>query len=125
MEDKEFDSLNVVPFIDIMLVLLTIVLVTASFIASGAIPVSLPTAKGQAQLQQKEIRLVIRKDGTIFYENTQVNLVDLERLLSPLERNLQISVFADRDARVQRLVDVLDLLKRLGFQKVHIRTQES
>lgn len=44
MDDKPFESLNVIPFVDIMLVLLTMVLTTASFIAVGRIPLSLPHA---------------------------------------------------------------------------------
>ena len=44
MEEKEFDYINVIPLVDVMLVLLTIVLTTSSFIASGMIPVDLPKA---------------------------------------------------------------------------------
>ena len=42
---KKFDQINVIPFIDIMLVLLAIVLMTATFIAQGKIDVNLPTSK--------------------------------------------------------------------------------
>ena len=45
MDEKGFDGINVIPFIDIMLVLLTIVLTTATFIANGTIPVNLPKAE--------------------------------------------------------------------------------
>ena len=41
MKEKEFDYINVIPFIDIMLVLLTIILTTSTFIAQGAVPVEL------------------------------------------------------------------------------------
>ncbi len=44
MEEKEFDYINVIPLVDVMLVLLTIVLTTSSFIATGRIPVELPRA---------------------------------------------------------------------------------
>ena len=46
MDEKEFDYMNVIPLVDIMLVLLTIVLTTSTFIASGVIPVNLPKAAG-------------------------------------------------------------------------------
>lgn len=44
MDEKPFDTINVIPFVDIMLVLLTIVLTTSSFIASGRVPIHLPRA---------------------------------------------------------------------------------
>jgi biopolymer transport protein ExbD len=44
MENKEFDYINVIPLVDVMLVLLTIVLTTSTFIAAGQIPISLPKA---------------------------------------------------------------------------------
>jgi len=44
MKLKKYDSINVIPFIDVLLVLLTIVLMTSTFISKGIIPISLPTA---------------------------------------------------------------------------------
>lgn len=46
---KRFDQINVIPFIDIMLVLLAIVLTTATFVAQGRIPLQLPEAEHAAQ----------------------------------------------------------------------------
>ncbi len=47
MEEKEFNYINVIPLVDVMLVLLTIVLTTSTFIASGMINVSLPKASAE------------------------------------------------------------------------------
>jgi len=44
MDEKEFDYINVIPLVDVMLVLLTIVLMTSTFIATGTLPVELPKA---------------------------------------------------------------------------------
>ena len=51
---KKFDQINVIPFIDIMLVLLAIVLMTATFIAQGKIDVNLPTSKAPATLHSED-----------------------------------------------------------------------
>lgn len=51
---KRFDSINVIPFIDIMLVLLVMVLTTATFIKQGIIPVDLPQAKASEQKEEKK-----------------------------------------------------------------------
>ena len=51
---KKFDQINVIPFIDIMLVLLAILLMTATFIAQGKIDVNLPTSKSPAALHAED-----------------------------------------------------------------------
>ncbi len=123
MEDKEFSSMNVIPLVDIMLVLLTIVLITATFMVQGELPVSLPQAKSSEQREAKSFQVVVDKEGSISFEGRRVSLKELEEILTGISRESVISIYADRDARVQALVDVLDLLKRLGFTKAHIKTE--
>ncbi len=123
MEDKEFSSINVIPLVDIMLVLLTIVLITATFVVQGSIPVQLPQAKANNEENLKGLFITITQEGKIFFENRMVSLVELERELEKYQKDSQVQVMADRRATVQSLVDVLDLLKRLGFKKVSIRTE--
>jgi biopolymer transport protein ExbD len=123
MEDKEFSSINVIPLVDIMLVLLTIVLITATFVVQGSIPVQLPQVKASPEENLKGLFITITQEGTIFFEDKKVSLVELERELEKYQRDSQVQVMADRRATVQSLVDVLDLLKRLGFKKVSIKTE--
>ena len=123
MEDKEFSSINVIPLVDIMLVLLTIVLITATFVVQGSIPVQLPQAKASHEENLKGLFITITQEGKIFFENRMVSLLELERELEKYQRDSQVQVMADRRATVQSLVDVLDLLKRLGFKKVSIKTE--
>jgi biopolymer transport protein ExbD len=123
MEDKEFSSINVIPLVDIMLVLLTIVLITATFVVQGSIPVQLPQAKASYEENLKGLFITITQEGKIFFENKMVSLSELERELEKYQRDSQVQVMADRRATVQSLVDVLDLLKRLGFKKVSIKTE--
>jgi biopolymer transport protein ExbD len=123
MEDKEFSSINVIPLVDIMLVLLTIVLITATFVVQGSIPVQLPQAKASQEENLKGLFITITQEGKIFFENRMVSLLELERELEKYQRDSQVQVMADRRATVQSLVDVLDLLKRLGFKKVSIKTE--
>ncbi len=123
MEDKELSSINVIPLVDIMLVLLTIVLITATFVVQGSIPVQLPQAKASQEENLKGLFITITQEGKIFFENRMVSLLELERELEKYQRDSQVQVMADRRATVQSLVDVLDLLKRLGFKKVSIKTE--
>jgi len=109
--------------VDIMLVLLTIVLITATFVVQGSIPVQLPQAKASHEENLKGFFITITQEGEIFFENRMVSLLELERELEKYQRDSQVQVMADRRATVQSLVDVLDLLKRLGFKKVSIKTE--
>ena len=121
--DKEFSSINVVPLVDIMLVLLTIVLITATFVVQGSIPVSLPQAKAVSEENLKGLTITIQKDGSLWLNTKRVSLQELESLLQAYTKETPIILFADRDATVQSLVSVLDLLKKLSFKNLSIRTE--
>jgi biopolymer transport protein ExbD len=123
MEEKEFDYINVIPLVDIMLVLLTIVLVTATFIVQGSIPVKLPSAKYAESENIRSFQITINKDGEIFFENKKIGLEELESVIKSIDRDSQISIFADKSAKVQSLISVLDILKKYDFKKATIKTE--
>jgi len=123
MEEKEFDYINVIPLVDIMLVLLTIVLVTATFIVQGSIPVNLPKAKSAETAEIRTYRITLTKEGEVFFEGRKVSLKELEDLVGSLKGEVQVSILADRSSQVQGLVDVLDLLKRYEVKRVSIKTE--
>jgi biopolymer transport protein ExbD len=125
MDERPFDTLNVIPFVDIMLVLLTIVLTTANFMATGRIPVALPKAsKSQTEtLQEKTID--ITAGGDIRFERARVSKEELESRLRTLPPGTSFLIRADRTVELQKFVDVADVLKRLGFAKVAVQTMVS
>jgi biopolymer transport protein ExbD len=125
MDDKPFESLNMIPFIDIMLVLLTIVLTTSSFIASGHIPVNLPQATANApELENIKTQTIeIDAKGGIFYDGEPVSAEALKTRLAPLDKETPMLLRADKDVTLQRFVDVADVLKALGFSKVAVMTE--
>ncbi len=123
MEDKEFSSINVIPLVDIMLVLLTIVLITATFVVQGSIPVNLPKAGKSNQENLKGVEIVLTKEGRIFFEGREVSLTELEGVLKSISPSTRISIAGDRQASLQSLVSLLDLLKKHHFEKVSIRTE--
>ncbi|MCS6997824.1 MAG: biopolymer transporter ExbD [Aquificaceae bacterium] len=123
MEDKEFSSINVIPLVDIMLVLLTIVLITATFVVQGSIPVNLPKASKKHEEALKSLEIVLTKEGRVFFEGREVSLKELEKILESLEPTTRIIIAGDREANLQSLVSLLDILKRKGFERVSIRTE--
>lgn len=123
MEEKSFDYMNVIPLVDVMLVLLTIVLMTSTFVASGAIPVQLPRAAHQNHSVPKSAIITIDKQGTIYYNSVPVLLEKLPQRLDGLEKTTPVHVMADRSVAVQACVDVLDQLTASGFGKVSLQTE--
>ncbi|WP_457599830.1 ExbD/TolR family protein [Hydrogenivirga sp.] len=121
MEEREFDYINVIPLVDIMLVLLTIVLTTATFIVQGEIPVNLPSAQsGEERRTYHAVRITIKEDGRVFLEDREVHLTQLREELRSLSRDTTVNLRADRKAEIESFVRVMDVLNSLGFKKISL-----
>ena len=125
MDEKGFESINVIPLVDVMLVLLTIVLTTSTFIAMGAIPVQLPKAESGETIKSVATTIVIDRQGAIFFDDNPLLPEDLRQNLIPLDRNHPILIRADRFIQLQIFVEVLDIVKGLEFKKVSLQTEDS
>ena len=122
---KKFDQINVIPFIDIMLVLLVMVLTTATFIKQGAIPVVLPKAsKADKADEKKELNIYVTKDGKIFLEKKELDAEHLEFELRKVEKEQNIVLRSDKESRFQDFVTVMDILKKLEMKQLFIVTKE-
>lgn len=116
-EDKEFSGINVIPLVDIMLVLLTIVLTTATFIVQGTIPVKLPEAEtGERIKKVEEIQIVITEDGKYYFRGKEIK--ELENFFKNLDKESVIRIISDKNAKVEALVKVLDLVNKYKFKNV-------
>jgi biopolymer transport protein ExbD len=124
MEEKEFDSINMVPFIDVMLVLLAIVLMTSTFVASGIIPVELPRVAGRYEKAMKTHLVEIDRGGTVYYEGASTDLEGLKNKIHVMPKESPFLIRADRSIPLQSFVEVLDVIKRLGFKRVSLQTEE-
>lgn len=124
MKVKKFDSINVVPFIDIMLVLLVIVLTTATFIAKGIIPVELPKSQSAAkQKDQKDLTITIKKDGSIFFEKIKIDKKDIKIHLAKYKNTTPLRINCDKEAKFDSFVFLLDILKEKDFKNLGIITK--
>jgi biopolymer transport protein ExbD len=124
MRLKRIDTINVLPFIDIMLVLLAIVLTTATFISQGAIKVALPEAK-TAQPQapsggQKRYEIAINENGEFFIDKEQVNFYALLMRLESISRADMIIIRADKLSRFENFIKLVDALKERELENVAI-----
>jgi biopolymer transport protein ExbD len=125
MKLKKYDSINVIPFIDVLLVLLTIVLMTSTFISKGIIPVSLPTASSADNLKvNKEIIIVINENGELFLENKIETLETIEQIILQSQKDVPIDINTDKNVKFEAFVQVLDMLKENNYSNISIVTKK-
>jgi len=118
-------KVDVIPFIDIMLVLLVMVLTTATFIKQGVIPVDLPDAKAkEKQDVQKEVTVYVNAKGEMYFEKEKVDLTQLEQKLAQISKKQTVVLRSDKNSKFQDFVSVMDILKRLGHEQLYIVTKE-
>lgn len=123
MDDKPFESLNMVPFIDIMLVLLVIVLTTSTFIASGKIPINLPQSTAPQTATKDNQVIEINQQGGVFYNGKSVTLEELKSQLQGIPRDKAFLLRADKKVQLQQFITVADLLNQSGFSQVAVQTE--
>ena len=119
--DEDIDGINVVPLVDVMLVLLTIVLTTATFIVTGRIPVDLAEAKHAAAARDTPLIVTITLHHVIYINDQPVS--DLAAALAGLPRTTPIVVRADGGLRLNAFVELVDRIKGLGFSGVSLEVR--
>lgn len=123
---KSFDSINVIPFIDILLVLLAMVLTTATFVTTGDLEITLPLASGSESTPgDTPAEIAIDADGSLYFDGVVHTLDELEIKLGGKSADTRINIKVDSDIEFQRFVTVIDLMKRMSLDKVSIITRQS
>jgi biopolymer transport protein ExbD len=117
---RDIDQINVIPLVDVMLVLLVIVLTTATFISSGQIPVNLAKAKEVGDRKDAPIVITMTADGALFLNDRAVPEGGLQVLLAAEPRESAVIVRADKVTVLERFVSVVDEVRGLGFQQVSL-----
>ncbi len=122
---KKFDQINVIPLIDILLVLLVMVITTATFIKQGILPIELPEAKtADKKDDQKEFDIYITKEGKYHLDKNEISLSDLEAKLQSIGKEQTVVLRSDKEANFQYFVNVMDILKKLEHKQLYIVTKE-
>jgi len=118
-------EINMVPFIDIVLVLLIIFMVTAPVIQSG-VEVHVPKTEFVREIAEERLVVSITRDETLYLQNELVNIHDLVakiREKNPKAAGSSVYVRADADAHVGALLRIMDTLKVGGIDNVSMVTE--
>ena len=122
---RRFETINVIPFIDIMLVLLAIVLTTATFVVSSKLDINVPKSSSEETVNSdKVVEIAIDKESIIYYDENKIDAEALKQKLALLEKNTPINVRVDSSVDFGHFVKVLDLFKQLQLDKFSIITKQ-
>ncbi len=119
-------EINVTPFVDVMLVLLIVFMVTAPLLTVG-IPVDLPKVKASALTDQKDpLEITVKIGGEIFLGESKVeveNLIPRLNAITELNKEARIYVRGDRVVAYGRIMEIMSLVNSAGYIKVALVTQ--
>ena len=119
-------EINVTPFVDVMLVLLIIFMVTAPLIQQG-IEVELPETQSEGlRSRQEPLLITVRKDGTVFLQTAKVASEELQSKLEAIfeaRGNREVFLRADENATYGSVARILALLQRVGARHIGMVTE--
>ena len=119
-------EINVTPFVDVMLVLLIVFMVTAPLLTVG-IPVDLPKVKASALTDQKDpLEITVKLGGEIYLGESKVvveNLIPRLNAITELNKEARIYVRGDRVVAYGRIMEIMSLVNSAGYIKVALVTQ--
>jgi biopolymer transport protein TolR len=127
-EDELISGINVTPLVDIVLVLLIIFMVTATYIVRAAIEVELPRAAHGGETTGRVLAVVLTRDGRLYLDGvprSDAELVDRARAAVRADRETRAIISADKAALHGAVVHVIDLVKDAGVSRfaLHIERE--
>uniref|UniRef100_Q0I2U3 Biopolymer transport protein ExbD n=1 Tax=Histophilus somni (strain 129Pt) TaxID=205914 RepID=Q0I2U3_HISS1 len=123
---KKFDEINIIPFIDIMLVLLAIVLITASFISQGKIQVNVPKASSTVAFKSDDLAklLTVTEQGEIFFNDKPISVEELEQEIATWDKEQKVTLKVDAKSTFQDFVTLTDIMAKNEIKNVAIVTMK-
>jgi biopolymer transport protein ExbD len=128
-EEKDFDDINVTPMVDLYLVLLLIFIIMTTAGVQG-VKVNLPSANSKPATQKLDMpktqAVTIDPSGNLKLNTTPVTLADLESRLTAIKAatpDVPVVLRGDRSNQYQLVMDVLDVLGRVGITQIALATQ--
>ncbi len=127
-EDEELISaINIIPLVDVVLVLLIIFMVTANFIVRESIEVQLPRAASGGESVGVTVNLVLDERGTLYMDGEETSMEAARlalRALADRDADAKAIISADKRLSHGRVVEIIDLVKTEGLHKFAINIEK-
>lgn len=125
---KRFDQINMIPFIDVMLVLLAIVLTTATFVSKGLIDVDIPSAEQattSSSDQEEPVHISVNINNELYINEERIEYEFLADSLANYETDQAFVIRMDKKTDFEYFVKIIDVLKESRFNKLSIQANKS
>jgi biopolymer transport protein ExbD len=127
-EEKPYDDINITPMLDLAYVLLVIFIIMTTASVQG-IKVNLPKASAAVSMAKPQTKAItISETGQIFLDAYPVTITELEQRLRSLKAitpDFPVVVKGDSTVQYQKVMDILDLLRRVDLPQVGLVTGKS
>jgi len=117
-------GMNVIPFIDVLLVLLAIVFVISNFIVLGKIEVDLPKGKSATQIESTKHTISITKEGVFYLNDKEVTKGELAEKMKKFASDDIVMIVSDKASVYEDFVFVVDQLKLNKIYKISMGVKE-
>lgn len=125
-DDKPYDDINITPMLDLAYVLLVIFILMCTASVEGA-KVNLPKASKAPSLAKPKLKAItINNEGKVFLDTVPVTLQELEQRLTQAKAqmpDLPVVIRGDHQTQYQSIMDVLDVVGRLGITQIGLATK--
>ena len=121
-------EINIIPLVDVVLVLLIIFMATTAFVKESGLKMELPTAKSTEtrQDEQKDLSIALTRDGKIYLNAKISSLAAVETAMRDAAKHnntTPVIIKGDENIEYKRVVEVMDLAKQAGLPKVALGTR--
>ncbi|MEL6759694.1 MAG: biopolymer transporter ExbD [Myxococcota bacterium] len=116
-DDDVVAEINVTPFVDVVLVLLVVLMVTSTAIVQAAMKVDLPSAASAGDSVPRTFNVVVTDDGELFLDGTRVQVEEIAnafRRAKKVDSEVLAVIAADRSVDYGRVIEVIDIVKLNG-----------
>jgi biopolymer transport protein TolR len=120
-EEEPISQINVVPLVDIILVVLIIFMVTAPLVLKPSIDINLPKASSGDETPSTPLNITVARDGQIMLNGKVSSMEDITLYASQLVKaqpETAAILAADKDVTLERLTSIIDIVKKAGVKKV-------
>lgn len=123
--EQSLRHIDITPLIDIIFQLLIFFMLTSSFVIQPGIKVNLPNAVASDVIEEQNIIIALSAEGIIYVDKRVITSQELKSYLSDAENSMRpILIKADKRTSLGRVVEIWDLCRRMGIERVNIATQQ-
>ncbi len=119
------EQINIAPLVDVIFQLLIFFMLSSSFVFQSGIKVKLPKAITSDIIKEENLIIVITRENVMYLNDKITTMRELENKLKKIRKHQRpILIKADRRASLGRIVDIWDLCRKLGIERVNIATDQ-